>query len=304
MRLGEFLRAKERISGREGERGPFSNDTQGEVVSLAIEQIRPNPYQPRRLFDEESIDELARSIKENGLLQPVVVRRRADGYELLMGERRLRACRRLGFTHVSALVREADDEDAAVLALIENLQREDLSLFEQAEGFRRLVEELNLSQVELAKALGVSQSSIANKLRLLQLDPRTRVVIEEAKLTERHARALLVFEDGDEQLQAARYIAEKGLNVRQAEEWIARTLEAAKQPKRRQRMRGVYKDARLFVNSVKSLVNQLEEAGVGVELQEEATPEYIEVRVRIRTSKGDEVDGARPRHSESEGRRG
>lgn len=288
MRLGELLRAKERAAEREPAAAPGGETAAGAVMSIPIDRIRPNPFQPRRTFDDEGVEELARSIQEQGLLQPVVVRRAGDGYELLAGERRLRACRRIGWTEVPALVREADDREAAILALAENLQRKGLSLFEQVEAYRRLVEELHVPQQELAKRLGVSQASVANKLRLLKLAPKAREIVEESQLTERHARALLAFEDAEEQAEAARYIAEKGLNVRQAEEWIARRLATKQMRRRRQNIRGIYKDARLFVNSVKSLVSQLEKAGIGVELQEEATPEYVEVRVRIRTSKGDE----------------
>lgn len=286
MRLGELLRARER--GAKRPTMPHEPDglQLGQVIAVPIESVRPNPFQPRRTFDRASIEELARSIAERGLLQPIVVRPAEGGYELLVGERRLRACQHLGLSHVDAIVRSADDEEAAVVALIENVQREDLALFDEVEALRQLVEEFGISQQDLAKALGKSQSTIANKLRLLKLDVRVRELVAEAGLTERHARALLAFEDGEEQLEAAQYIIRHGLNVRQTDEWIARRLEAQETPKRRQTIRGVYKDARLFINSVKTLVQQLAEAGVGVDLSEEATEEYLEVRVRIRTGRG------------------
>lgn len=288
MRLGEFLRAKERANDREVPLPTVQETLAGQVVSLPIDQIRPNPYQPRQSFDDDRLEELAQSIKENGLLQPIVVRSAEGGYELLMGERRLRACQQLGHSHVEAIIRTADNEDSAVMALIENLQREDLSLFDEVDAMQRLVSEFHLSQQDLSKALGMSQSTVANKLRLLKLDPQTREIVAANGLTERHARALLAFDDSEVQVKAAAYVADRGLNVRQTEEWIALQLEQESRPKRRQTIRGVYKDARLFVNSVKSLVKQLEQAGVGVELAEEATGEYVEVRVRIRTGKGDD----------------
>ena len=185
-----------------------------------------------------------------------------------------------------AIVRTADYREAALLALVENMQREDLSLFEEVEGLRFLAEHFQMSQQEIADSLGLSQSSVANKLRLLKLAPAVREVVTRENLTERHARALLAFTDPEKQLRAAQYIVEKRMNVREAEEWIARQLEREQPRKPRQRVRAIYKDARLFLNSVRSLVTQLEKAGVGVELDEEQTPDYLEVRVRIRTGKG------------------
>jgi len=286
MRLGELLRAMERGTKRSATQAEADARGAGQILSIPIESVRPNPFQPRRSFDSEGIEELARSIAERGLVQPIIVRAVEDGYELLVGERRLKACQRLGMSHIDAIVRAADDEEAAIIALIENVQREDLALFEEVEALRRLVEDFHIPQQELAKALGKSQSTIANKLRLLKLDPRVRQVVEEAGLSERHARALLAFTDGDEQLEAARHVVRYGLTVRQTEEWVARQLQAKEKSIRRQTIRGVYKDARLFVNSVKTLVQQLEKAGVGVDWSEEVTDEYLEVRVRIRTGRG------------------
>lgn len=284
--LGDFLRSKDRVPDLEVQVDSERAQPDQGFVSIPIDKIRPNPFQPRRAFDEESIGELASSIAEHGLLQPLVVRPAANGYQLLMGERRFRACERLGFTEVQAVVRTADDRDAAVLALIENMQREDLTLFDEVEGLRRLGQEFDLSQLEIAQSLGRSQSTIANKLRLLKLAPEAREIISQEMLSERHARALLAFEQEEDQIRGARHIADRRMNVRQAEDWIAQQIAGAAKPKRQQRIRGVYKDARLFVNSVRSLVTQLEQAGVGVEIDEESTSEYVEVRVRIRTGKG------------------
>lgn len=284
--LGDFLRSREQEPAAPAEEAKGASGAAGELRSVPLEHIRPNPYQPRQSFDEESIAELAESIAEQGLLQPLVVRPAGNGYQLLLGERRFRACQRLGMTEVPAIVRTADDREAAVLALVENMQREDLSLFEEVEGLRFLAEHFQMSQQEIADSLGLSQSSVANKLRLLKLAPAVREVVTRENLTERHARALLAFSDPEKQLRAAQYIAEKRMNVREAEEWIARQLEGEQPRKPRQRVRAIYKDARLFLNSVRSLVTQLEKAGVGVELDEEQTPDYLEVRVRIRTGKG------------------
>lgn len=286
--LGDFLRSKDRVPDAEQQVDTVPSDAGGaqSLQFVSIEHIRPNPFQPRRTFDEATIEELARSIADHGLLQPLVVRPAGNGYQLLMGERRFRACQRLGLSEVQVFVRTADDRESAILALIENMQREDLTLFDEVEGLRRLVEEFALSQQEVAESLGRSQSTVANKLRLLKLAPEARDIVQEHMLSERHARALLAFSHAADQIRAARYIAEHRMNVRQAEEWIAKQLAPSEEPKPRQRIRGVYKDARLFVNSVRSLVTQLEEAGVGVEIDEEATSEYVEVRVRIRTGKG------------------
>lgn len=263
-----------------------------EVQLLPLDQIRANPYQPRREFGAEQLEELASSIREHGLLHPVVVRACEGGYELVAGERRVRACRSLGWAAIPAIVREMSDAEVAEIALIENLQRENLGFFEEAEGYLRLLQDFGLTQEELAARLGKSQSTIANKLRLLRLSDEVRRWISQAMLTERHARALLRIEKEEDQLRAIKVIIARELNVRQAEEWIEREFGPSAQSRKRARkrlqaVRGIYTDYRLFTNSVRKLVEQMERDGVPVELEESHLQEFVEIRIRLRRqSKG------------------
>ena len=226
---------------------------------LPIHLIQTSQYQPRSTFDEDALDELAQSIAEHGVLHPIVVRRSQVGYELVVGERRLRACRMLGFETIPALIRDFADKQAAELALIENLQRKDLRLFEEAEGYRRLLDEFGMTQDELAARLGKSQSSIANKLRLLKLPEAAREIISREMLSERHARALLRLDREDDVLKVLGQVVERNLNVRQTEELVERVIQRVdveagplKEPPKRTL---VLKDLRTFRNSIKSLTD-------------------------------------------------
>lgn len=192
------------------------------VQFIAIAEIRRSPYQPRRRFDEAALGELARSVKTQGLVQPLVVRQRADGgYELIAGERRLRAAGLAGLDAVPALVRDATDEQALALALIENIQREDLKPLEEAEALHRLREEFGMTQQAVAEAVGKSREAVANLLRLLNLTPAVRRLLEEGALEMGHARALLSL-SSEQQGAAARLVATKKLTVRQTEALVRR----------------------------------------------------------------------------------
>ena len=193
----------------------------GEVKSLPLSRIRPNPLQPRKEFPQEELEELTRSIQENGLLQPLLVRPGAGSrgdWELVAGERRLRAVAQLGWAEVPALVREVDDQTLLVLALVENLQREALGPLEEAEGYKVLLESFGLTQGEIARAVGKDRSTVANTLRLLQLPPSVRKMVEEGVLSAGHARALLSLDDPVRVGELARRAAKEGWSVRQAEE--------------------------------------------------------------------------------------
>ncbi|MFS8571949.1 MAG: nucleoid occlusion protein [Clostridia bacterium] len=287
MRLGDLLRAK----GKSGSARPQENAAGGEmaawreeVLSLPVDRIWPNPYQPRREFSEEQLEELAASIREHGILHPVVVRPKDEGYELVVGERRYRACRLLGWERIPAVVRDLPDSEVAALALIENLQRADLSFFEEAEGYRRLLEEFGLTQEELAKFLGKSQSAIANKLRLLRLEEPVRELISREMLSERHARALLRLESTEAQLKVVETVSRRRLNVRETELLIERMIQerlGGDGKRRRQSMKGVFKDYRLLRNSVKKLVDQMSANGAKVEFEEVDEGTFVELRIRI-----------------------
>jgi len=252
-----------------------------EVREIPLSSIRANPFQPRREFDEDELAELAASIEAYGVLQPVIVRPARGGFEIIAGERRVRACRLLGRETVPALVREMSDEDVALLALLENLQRQDLSFWEEAEGYARLLGEFGMTQEELARRLGKSQSTIANKLRLLRLPDSIRNHISREILTERHARALLRLPDAASQEKVAKRIVAERLTVQETEELIARMLGEGRERERGPRVVRVYKDIRLFLNSIKRAAAELEKAGLEVAVSSTETEEGWEVRIVI-----------------------
>lgn len=279
---------RSRAKGDEQSVGSASRITwKEEVQSLPIVDIQPNPFQPRREFDEEQLAELAASIREHGILHPVVVRPKEPGYELVVGERRMRACRLLQWESIPAIVREMTDSEVAEIAVIENIQRAGLSFFEEADGYRRLIDEFGLTQDELAERLGKSQSAIANKLRLLRFSPEVRERISREMLSERHARALLRMKDDADIERALDVVVSQGLNVRQTEAWIASRLDPknVKREKRKsQSVKGVYKDYRLLLNSVRKMAEQMKSGGARIEVFEEDGDEFVEIRIRVHQS--------------------
>ncbi len=190
------------------------------ILNLKINDVEPNRNQPRKKFDEEAIEELANSIKNYGLIQPIVVAKKDNYYEIIAGERRWRASKKAGLKEIQAIVREDDERKNKEVALIENIQREDLNAVEKAMGIKTLMEEYSLTQEQVAETLGKSRSAIANTIRILNLDKRVLELAKEGKLTEGHCRVLLSIDDGDKQLEMAKRIIEKGTNVREVEEKI------------------------------------------------------------------------------------
>lgn len=206
--------------GLEALLGPVSREqaeASGALRELAVTQIRPNPFQPRRSFDETALSELSESIKASGLLQPLVVRANGSAYELIAGERRWRAVQRLGWTKVSVVVKEADDRALLTLALIENLQRDDLTPIDEATAYQRLMDEFTMPQAEVARLVGKDRSTVSNSLRLLKLPNPVQTMLEQRTLTEGHARALLALADADEIVRVAQEAVEQGWSVRQTE---------------------------------------------------------------------------------------
>jgi ParB family chromosome partitioning protein len=199
---------------------PESGDTEGGVQQIPLELIEPNPFQPRQIFDEEKLAELAESISELGLLEPVLVRRQGKGYQLIAGERRVRAARMAGLTEVPALIREFGDLEVMQVALIENLQREDLNPIEEAEGYRRLMEEFGFTQSQAAQAVGKKRSSIANALRLLSLDEEERKLVADGLLSVGHAKVLLGVSNKKKRAELAKKVVAQDLSVRQLEELV------------------------------------------------------------------------------------
>lgn len=251
------------------------------VFYLPVDKIHPNPSQPRRWFDEESLVELSRSILRYGIIQPLTVRHGVQGYELIAGERRLRAAKLAGLREVPCLLARADEEDSPLLALIENLQRRDLHWYEEAVAIAKLISAYGLSQEQAAEKLGKSQSAIANKLRLLRLSPDCVALLRENELSERHARALLRLEDDELRLAAAREIVERKYNVAQTEAYIETLLhESAVTPPQHQPTY-VIKDVRIFLNSIRRQLGIMQRAGVDAAVEREDTDDEIRMTIRI-----------------------
>lgn len=248
------------------------------IHQLPIDKIIPNPRQPRRHFDEQALRELSESIRQHGVLQPLSVQRTDRGYVLVAGERRLRAAGMAGLTHVPCILVRVSEEDSAVLALIENLQRCDLHYMEEAAAIARLIAQYGLSQEEAARRLGRSQSAVANKLRLLRLSPEVRVLLRRYGLTERHARALLRLEDPEKQRAALEHIAAMGLTVAQSEAYIENLLSA--RPKRR-KPTYLIKDVRFFLNTVSKGLTVMQGAGIDAQCARQETEENILLTIRI-----------------------
>jgi ParB family chromosome partitioning protein len=278
-----FTQVADALGRKQKEAGERDAQEEMRLLMLPIASLRPNPYQPRTQFDPEALRELADSIRENGLIQPLVVRPTSRGYELIAGERRLRACQMLHLETVPCILRACPrEEDSALMALIENVQRRDLDFLEEAECYRAVLHTYGMTQEQLAEKLGKSQSFLANKLRLLQLPPAVRKAIRGTGLTERHARALLRLPNQEAQLTALSSIVEKQMNVKDTERLIARM--AARPPESRSKPRFIrlFKDYRLFLNTVKCGADQLKETGLSVELITTDQEDGVDVLVRIR----------------------
>lgn len=245
---------------------------------IALDLIHPNKMQPRTEFDEQGLLELASSIRENGLLQPITVRPGSEGYELIMGERRCRACRMLGHTHIEAFVLPADDDESALLALVENVQRKDLHFFEEAEAYERLCRK-GMTQETLARMVGKSASAVNNRLRLLRLEPSVREVIWDQQLSERHARALLPLPGEELRLRVAMQASAQKLSVQKTEQLVARALEKLPVPAPPRRVISLVRDYRLYVNAIQGIVQQLRDAGTPVECDVRESENAVEVRV-------------------------
>ena len=267
----------------------------GEFLSTRVQyiplgRIRPNPQQPRRSFDEEGLAELAASIRSCGILQPLTVRRAGDGYELVAGERRLRAARIAGLREVPCLVAQVGEEDSALLALMENLQRRDLDCWEEAQAIARLISRHGLSQEEAARRLGRAQPTVANKLRLLRLPEDVRALLRENGLTERHARALLRLQDPEVQRRAAGDMVRRGMNVAQAEAYVEKLLQSDQVTPPRGRSTYIIKDVRLFLNSVDRGLHLMRQAGVDAGWNRQDTDREILLTIRIPKRASGKID--------------
>ena len=251
------------------------------VLYLPVSGIRANPNQPRRHFDEAALRELAESIRQYGILQPLTVCRTSRGYELIAGERRLRAAKMAGLSSVPCLLAHSEEESSSVLALVENIQRRDLHYFEEAAAIAQLIKTYGFSQEQAADKLGKSQSAVANKLRLLRLSGECAALLCEHDLSERHARALLRLADETERLAALKTIIARGMNVAQTEEYIEDLLKKSAVTPPPRKPTYIIKDVRIFLNSVHHQLGIMQRAGVAANAEREDTDEEIRLVIRI-----------------------
>ncbi len=254
------------------------------IVSLPLYMIAPNPNQPRKYFDPEAMEELKNSILEYGLIQPITVRRYGGEYELVAGERRFRAAQMAGLEEIPSVIIDADNDKSAILALLENLQREDLSFFEIAESYKNLIREQGMTQTELALKVGKSQSAVANKMRLLRLPPLVKKLIRDYDLSERHARALLLLTDEEKQLEAVKIVCRDNLNVTQTEE-LVRSMNARRKKAINELRVTTAKDVKVFKNTVRRAVDMMKKSGIDTELKENAFDWGTEYIIRIKKDK-------------------
>lgn len=251
----------------------------GRVLFVPVGSIRPNPSQPRKVFDQTALQELAGSIAQYGIVQPLTVRKTGGTLELVAGERRLRAARMAGLSEVPCIVVSADNESSGMLALVENLQRRDLDFIEEAEGLARLMRQYGLNQEQAARRVGKSQSAVANKLRLLRHSPRVLQALRENGLSERHARALLKLEGEAERLRVIGLIVQNDWTVAKTEQYI----DALCQPTRARRELGgfVLRDVRVFLNSVSHQLDLIRSAGIDATSGQQETEREIILTIRI-----------------------
>ncbi|PUU95063.1 MAG: chromosome partitioning protein, ParB family [Halanaerobium sp.] len=261
---------------------PFFNQedqkNRDQIVEIKVKEIKVNPFQPRQDFNQAEIKELADSIKNFGLIQAITVREKENEYELIAGERRLRAARLLNKEVIPAVVKDFNDQQMAEIALIENLQRKDLNFLEEAKAYQRLLDEFDLTQKELAARVSKSQSTIANKLRLLNLSEQIREKILAADLSERHGRSLLQLDSPAEQLAVVEEISKKGLNVRETEKLIKKKKQPAE---KRKKIKHISDDLRLFANSLEKRISEIKDSGINVEFERSDDQDTIEYYIKI-----------------------
>jgi ParB family chromosome partitioning protein len=260
-----------------------------EIQHIEIEDIVPNRYQPRTIFIDERIEELAQTIKTHGMIQPIVVRKREGQFEIIAGERRWRAVQKLGWERIPAIVKEFNDAQTASVALIENLQREELSAIEEAMAYSKLLEIHGLTQESLAQRLGKGQSTIANKLRLLKLPQSVQDALLNKDITERHARALIVLKDQQKQEAILKEIIEHQLNVKQTEERVKKEFETNHEDqaqKAKPKRKLVSKDIRLAMNTIRQSIDMVNQSGLSIDTQEEDHDEFYQITIRIPKQKG------------------
>jgi ParB family transcriptional regulator, chromosome partitioning protein len=252
-----------------------------EINKIPIDHIIPNRFQPRTVFDDEKIEELARTIHTHGIIQPIVVREYDQNtFEIIAGERRWRAMKKLGWDLVPAIIKNFNDTETASVALIENLQREELSPIEEAMAYGKLIELHQLTQEALAQRLGKGQSTVANKLRLLKLPQEVQDALLNKTITERHARALIPLKIPEKQIKLLTEIIEKNLNVKQTEDRVSKLLEQTSE-KPKPKRKAVSKDMRIAVNTIRESLSMVTDSGINLDSQEEEFEDYYQFTIKI-----------------------
>ena len=263
------------------------------VVKVPIDTIFPNPYQPRKNFDDAALEDLSASIAQYGVLQPLLVSPAEDGrYMLIAGERRLRASKMAKLAEVPVIISEYTSQQIAEIALIENLQREDLHYLEEAEGYEKLMNQFHITQEAMAARVGKKQSTIANKLRLLRLSAPVRKVLMDAELSERHARALLKLPDDEKRLEVLETIVAKNFSVRQTEEYINKLLDGKSEEKRKRMV--IVNYVRIYLNSIKQVVDAVKTAGIPVAMEQTLEGDEVIISVRIKNQKKPKGGNSKP----------
>ena len=257
----------------------LNRDRTGKVIEIEISKITPSRYQPRIKFDETAMEELTASIRENGLISPITVREVEDHYEIIAGERRYRACQNAGFETMPCYILSPSENQAAEMALVENIQREDLTAVEEAKSYIQIMRQTGMTQEQVAEKVGKSQSAVANKIRLLNLPDEIQKAVVEKKLTERHARALLALPQ-EKQKAAYHYIVDRNLNVRQSEAYIEKVAGTRKTHKR-QKTKGFTRSTQIGLNSVNQCVRMIKKMGIDVVTETEETLTDVRIIVRF-----------------------
>lgn len=259
------------------------NQDKYKVYRVPTDKIKANPAQPRKDFDENDLLELKNSIIENGIIQPLTVRKNANGnYEIIAGERRYRAAVEAGYNTIPCIIVSCDDKQAMLISIIENMQRKDLNVFEEASGIKNLIKAFSLTEEEAAQRLGISQACVANKLRLLKLTQEEMDIISAASLTERHARALLKIQDEKDRIIVLKELIKRKYNVVQSEKYIKEFCEKGKVSKKR---KIVIKDIRIFLNTINHALKTMEEAGLNSKMEKVESDEDITIKIIIPKNK-------------------
>lgn len=253
---------------------------QPQVIMVPLEKIEANPQQPRKIFKDEGMEELTGSIKEYGVLQPIILKDEKERYTIIAGERRYRAAQLAGLKKIPAIIKTMETKEAALIALVENVQREDLNFLEEARAYKKLMDDFNLTQGEIAEKVNKRQSTISNKIRVLSLPENIQEQLVDNRLTERHARALLKLKDDEDRKQVMERIVANGLNVKQTEKLIEDVL-AKKEEALRKRRKVNYISYKIYLNTIRKAFNQIKEMENNVKMSQEDKGDFLEVKILL-----------------------